>query len=140
LTVEAPTDEAPGALSPPEKATLDRNSLAYNDELSRNNHYIAAEALQPVRSARTVRVRHGKASIRPEDETAHMLLRFSERSVGNLYALCEAGGLGAAIVKIVDACVTVADYPSILHIGKQWSGIEIKIPGYIFWNPDKPHL
>jgi hypothetical protein len=51
------------ALSPPEKATPDRNSLAYNDELSRNNHYLAAEALEPVRSARTVRVRHGKASI-----------------------------------------------------------------------------
>jgi len=44
------------ALSPTEKTILDRNSLAYNDELSRNNHYIAAEALEPVRSARTVRL------------------------------------------------------------------------------------
>jgi hypothetical protein len=51
------------ALSPTEKAALDRNSLAYNDESSRNNHYIAAEALEPVRSARTVRVRHGKTSV-----------------------------------------------------------------------------
>jgi hypothetical protein len=51
------------ALSPAEKAVLDRNSLAYNDELSRNNHYIAAEALEPVCSARTVRVRHGKTSV-----------------------------------------------------------------------------
>jgi len=51
------------ALSPAEKTTLDRNSLAYNDELTRNHHYITAEALQPVGSARTVRVRHGKASI-----------------------------------------------------------------------------
>jgi len=46
----------------------------------------------------------------------------------------------AAIVKIVGACVTVDDYLSVLHIGKQWSGIEIKILGYKFWNPDKPHL
>jgi hypothetical protein len=51
------------ALSPTEKAALNRNSLAYNDELGRNNHYLAAEALQPVSSARTVRVRHGKTSV-----------------------------------------------------------------------------
>jgi hypothetical protein len=51
------------ALSPAEKAALDRNSLAYNDELTRNHHYIAAEALQPVGTARTVRVRRGKALV-----------------------------------------------------------------------------
>lgn len=48
------------ALSPAEKAALNRNSLAYNHELTRNNHYITAEALQPVDTARTVRVRRGK--------------------------------------------------------------------------------
>src|SRR5216683_7376933 len=51
------------ALSPGEKAALDRNSMAYNDELTRNSQYIVAEALQPVRSARTVRVRQGKTSV-----------------------------------------------------------------------------
>jgi hypothetical protein len=51
------------ALSPGEKAALNRNSMAYNDELTRNSHYIVAEALQPVRSARTVRVRQGKRSV-----------------------------------------------------------------------------
>jgi len=50
-------------LSQSELATLDRDSMAYNDELSQKNHYIAAEALELVRSARTVRVRRGKASI-----------------------------------------------------------------------------
>jgi hypothetical protein len=40
--------------------------------------------------------------------------------------------------KIVGAYVT--DYLSALHIGKQWSGIEIKILGYKFWNPDKQHV
>jgi hypothetical protein len=50
------------ALSPTEQAALNRNSLAYNDELSRKNHYLAAEALEPVSSVRTVRVRHGKTS------------------------------------------------------------------------------
>ena len=51
------------ALSPTEKAALNRNSLAYNDELTRNNHYVTAEALQPVGTARTVRVRQGKALV-----------------------------------------------------------------------------
>ena|SRR5882724_3648771 len=51
------------ALSPTEKAALTRNSLAYNDELTRNNHYITAEALQPAGTARTVRVRQGKALV-----------------------------------------------------------------------------
>ncbi len=60
------------ALSPGEKAALDRNSMAYNDELTRNSQYIVAEALsqyivaealQPGRSARTVRVRQGKTSV-----------------------------------------------------------------------------
>jgi hypothetical protein len=50
------------ALSPSEKATLDRDSMAYDGELSRSGHYIVAEALEPVRSARTVRVRRGKVS------------------------------------------------------------------------------
>jgi hypothetical protein len=51
------------ALSPAEKATLNRDSLAYNDELSGKSHYLTAEALQPVQTARTVRVRRGEASV-----------------------------------------------------------------------------
>ena len=55
--------ETLAALSPSEKATLDRDSMAYNDELRHRNHYITAEALEPVRNARTIRVRRGKASV-----------------------------------------------------------------------------
>jgi hypothetical protein len=51
------------ALSPSEKATLNHDSLAYNDELHRNGQYIAAEALEPVLSARTIRVRRGHRSV-----------------------------------------------------------------------------
>jgi hypothetical protein len=51
------------ALSPGEKGTLNRDSLAYNVELERGNHYIAAEALEPLGNARTIRVRRGKASV-----------------------------------------------------------------------------
>ncbi len=50
------------ALSPDEKVTLDRDSLAYDEELDRSRHCIIANALASVSTARTVRVRHGKAS------------------------------------------------------------------------------
>jgi hypothetical protein len=50
------------ALSPNEKVTLDRDSLAYDEELRRRGNYIVANALNPVSTARTVRVRRGKAS------------------------------------------------------------------------------
>ena len=50
------------ALSPSEKATVDRDSMAYDKELGKSGHYVVAEALEPVRTARTVRVRQGKAS------------------------------------------------------------------------------
>jgi len=49
------------ALSPSEKASLDRDSMAYDVELGRSGHYLVAEALNPVSTARTVRVRGGKA-------------------------------------------------------------------------------
>jgi len=49
------------ALSPDEKASLDRNSKAYDEELQRRGHYIVANALDPVSKARTVRVRRGTA-------------------------------------------------------------------------------
>ncbi|MGH7932893.1 MAG: YciI family protein [Candidatus Binataceae bacterium] len=50
------------ALSPDEKASLDRDSMAYDEELRRSGHYIVANALEPAGTARTVRVRRGKAS------------------------------------------------------------------------------
>jgi hypothetical protein len=54
--------ETLAVLSPSEKATLDRDSMAYDDKLNRSGHYIVAEALEPVRNARTIRVRRGKVS------------------------------------------------------------------------------
>jgi len=49
------------ALSPTEKATLDRDSIAYDQELTRAGRYIVSDALEPTTTARTVRVRRGKA-------------------------------------------------------------------------------
>src|SRR5712692_7011294 len=50
------------ALSGDEHAALDRNSIAYDEELRGSGHYIVSNALQPVRTAKTVRVRMGKLS------------------------------------------------------------------------------
>jgi hypothetical protein len=50
-------------LSASEDAALARESIAYDDDLRRNGHYIASAALQPVRSATTVRMRGDKLSI-----------------------------------------------------------------------------
>jgi hypothetical protein len=82
--------ETLAALSPSEKATLNCNSLAYNEELTQSNLYISAEALQPVQTARTVRVRQGKASITdgPFAET--------KEQVGG-FILIEAAGMDEAL-------------------------------------------
>ncbi len=50
-------------LSPAEGATLDRDSIAYDEELRSSGHYIASDALQLATTARTLRVRNGKLSI-----------------------------------------------------------------------------
>ena len=45
-----------------EGRTLNRDSLAYDDELRASGHYIASNALQSVQSAVTVRVRNKRIS------------------------------------------------------------------------------
>jgi hypothetical protein len=49
-------------MSESERATLDKASLASDDELRRRGHLIVASALQPVATATTVRVRNGRMS------------------------------------------------------------------------------
>lgn len=82
--------ETLAALSPDEKATLERDSLAYNDELRGKSQYIAAEALEPVGRARTVRVRRGKMAVTdgPFTETKEV--------VGG-FILIEAAGMDEAL-------------------------------------------
>jgi hypothetical protein len=50
------------ALSESELAALDEASLANDEELRRSGHLIVAQALQPVATATTVRVRNGRMS------------------------------------------------------------------------------
>ena len=52
-----------GSLSQRELDQLVEESLAVDEELKRSGHSLASDALQPVATATTVRVRNGKVSI-----------------------------------------------------------------------------
>jgi hypothetical protein len=56
----------------------DSECLAWGENLRESGRYVAAEALQPVRTAKTVRVRNGKATITegPFAETKEILAGF----------------------------------------------------------------
>jgi hypothetical protein len=51
------------SMSDAEQKKLDRDSLAYDRDLTESGHMIVAEALQSPRSAVTVRVRGGEMSV-----------------------------------------------------------------------------
>lgn len=51
------------AMTKAEKATLDRDSLAYDKDLKRRGHLVAAEALQSPSKAKIVSVRESKISV-----------------------------------------------------------------------------
>jgi hypothetical protein len=51
------------SLSAAEGATLDRDSIAYDETLRRSGHYIVSDALQRANTAKTLRVRRGKLSV-----------------------------------------------------------------------------
>jgi hypothetical protein len=59
-------------------AVPDPECAAYGDGLRRNGYWLAAEALQPVATATTVRVRNGKVSVTdgPFAETKEQLAGF----------------------------------------------------------------
>jgi hypothetical protein len=50
------------ALTPAEMESLDEASIANDEELRRSGHLIVAQALEPVSTATTVRVRSGRLS------------------------------------------------------------------------------
>jgi len=51
------------ALSASELQDLDDESLAYDDALRKHGHLIAAQALESIQAAKTLRLRSGKVSI-----------------------------------------------------------------------------
>jgi hypothetical protein len=52
-----------GAMPKSEYDTFASGHLALDEELRRSGHYVASESLQPVHTATTVRIRHGKMSV-----------------------------------------------------------------------------
>lgn len=50
------------ALPPGTTEAIMNECVPFSDELRESGHYIAAEALQPVQTATTLRIRHGKMS------------------------------------------------------------------------------
>jgi len=60
------------------QAMDDRHCVAFDEEVRKSGHCIASEALQPVASATTVRVRNGKVSLTdgPFAETKECLAGF----------------------------------------------------------------
>lgn len=78
------------ALSPDDKAALGRDSWGYDQQLQRSGNYIHAEALEPVSTARTVRVRRGKAN-----ETDGPFAETKEHLGG--FILVEAADMDAAM-------------------------------------------
>ena len=57
---------------------LVRDSLSYDEALRRSGHYIVSDALQPVSTAASLRVRNGRLSVTdgPFAETKEQLLGF----------------------------------------------------------------
>jgi hypothetical protein len=97
--------EAMAGLSPSEKATLDRDSIAYDKELERRGNYITSDALRPVSSARTIRVRRGKVSATdgPFAETKEQLGGFILINAADFNeALQIAGGIPIARIGSIE--------------------------------------
>ena len=62
-------------LSAKERKDLDRDSLAYDQELVKKGHFVAAAALQSTKAAKTVRSRGGRIAVTdgPFAETKEVL-------------------------------------------------------------------
>jgi hypothetical protein len=71
-------EKALDALSKGEMDVLVDECLAYDDVLRKSGHYLVSDALQPVKAAKTLRVRSGEVAITdgPFAETKEQLLGF----------------------------------------------------------------
>ncbi|HZD53292.1 MAG TPA: YciI family protein [Woeseiaceae bacterium] len=83
----------------------DAECLAYNEKLQQSGHWVAGEALQPVRTATTVRVRDGRAAVTdgPFAETKEQLAGFWLIDAADLDDALEiAAGIPAARVGSIE--------------------------------------
>ena len=74
-----------------EMQTLVDSALDYDEEIRRSGHYIVSDALQPARTARTIRVRAGKVTTTdgPFAETKEQLGGFFLVEAKNMDEACE---------------------------------------------------
>ena len=99
-------------MSEAEQKALTRESLAYDDELRRRGHFLGANALQPVNSATTVRVRNSRVS------TTDGPFAETKEHLGG-YILIEARDLNEAIqiaAKIPMARIGTIEVRPIMHL------------------------
>ncbi|MDX8453587.1 YciI family protein [Bradyrhizobium sp. Arg314] len=93
------------ALTPERAAKLDADSLAYDRELDRQGKLIIAQALQSVKTSKSLRRRKGKALVTdgPFAETKEQLLGFVMVEAADLTeALKLAGGIPLAELGTVE--------------------------------------
>ena len=95
------------ALSRTESEALDQESLAYDQHLKKNGQLIAAQALQPVRSATTVRLKNDKVLLTdgPFAETKEQI-----------------GGFILIDAKDLDEAIEVASKIPVIRLG----GVEVR--------------
>jgi hypothetical protein len=92
------------AMPPGERAALDADSMAYDEELDARGQLVVAEALQSVKTARLVQVRDGRMS-----QTDGPFVETKEQLGG--FILIDVQDLNAAIQ--VAARIPLAKYGSI---------------------------
>jgi len=93
------------ALSPERSAKLDADSLAYDRELDQQGKLIIAQALQPVKTSKSLRRRKGKRLVTdgPFAETKEQLLGFVMVEAADLdEALAIADGIPLAELGTVE--------------------------------------
>jgi hypothetical protein len=93
------------ALSPEGSAKLDADSLAYDRSLDQQGKLIIAQALQSVKTSKTVRRRKGKRLITdgPFAETKEQLLGFVMIEAGDIDDALEiAGGIPLAEIGTIE--------------------------------------
>jgi len=101
------------ALSPERSAKLDADSLAYDRELDQQGKLIIAQALQPVKTSKSLRRRKGKRLVTdgPFAETKEQLLGFVMVEAADLdEALAIADGIPLAELGTVEVR-TIYDVP-----------------------------
>jgi len=81
------------ALSASDSQALDDESLAYDETLRKNGHFLAAQALQSVNTATTVRLRNGKISLTdgPFVETKEQVGGFILKVAASSWLLAASG-------------------------------------------------